>query len=65
LKITFLPTEVAVTTMPENPEGGERVVGVDLASAEEAEQRFLSVGRPELGELYRLADRVRNSKATG
>ena len=57
--------EVEVVGQPENPEGGERVVGVDLASAEEAEQRFLSVGRPELGELYRLADRVRNSKATG
>jgi 8-oxo-dGTP diphosphatase len=47
--------EVEVVSGPQNPTGGEQIVAVECMPIEEASQRFLGAGRPELAELYRLA----------
>jgi 8-oxo-dGTP pyrophosphatase MutT (NUDIX family) len=51
--------EVSVVGEPANPEGGEDVASVDCVSIEEAGRRFVSIQRPDLAELYRLADLIR------
>jgi 8-oxo-dGTP diphosphatase len=51
--------EVEVVGKPQNPPDGERVVTAECVSIEEASQRFLEVGRPDLAELYRLASAIR------
>ncbi len=54
--------EVEIVGVPQNPEGGERVVAVELCSIEEANQRFLASDRPDLAELYRLAATMRETR---
>ena len=53
--------EVRLAGRPTNPAGAEQVERVELADADEASRWFRSIGRPELGELYPLADRLRGS----
>jgi len=52
--------EVTVVGKPLNPEGAEQVVEVVCTSLDEVCQRFLSAGRDDLADLYRLAARVRS-----
>ncbi len=40
---------------PLNPPDGEQIAVVDIVSVEVASQRFLSIGRADLAELYRFA----------
>ncbi len=54
--------EVEIVSEPQNPEGGEQVVGVECMPIEEASRRFLALGTPELAELYRLAAAVREAR---
>lgn len=51
--------EVKIIGKPLNPPNGEVVASVELVSLEEACQRFRSVNRPDLAELYQLAARLR------
>ena len=53
---------VEIIGSPENPEGGEQVASVEFVPIEEAVQRFRDINRFELGELYQLAARVRETK---
>jgi 8-oxo-dGTP diphosphatase len=53
--------EVEIVSEPRNPTDGEQIVAVECISNEEASQRFLGIGRPELAELYRLAAVVRRA----
>ncbi|MBI1930219.1 NUDIX domain-containing protein [Candidatus Poribacteria bacterium] len=47
--------EVKPVSKPQNPTGGEQVVAIEYVSIEEASQRFLASGKPDLAELYQLA----------
>ena len=51
--------EIEIVGPPQVPEGGERVRRVHLLAARVAVERFRAHGRPELAELYMLAERVR------
>jgi ADP-ribose pyrophosphatase YjhB (NUDIX family) len=51
--------EVELVGKPKNPASGEQVVAVECMSVEEASRRFVSIGRHDLAELYRLAAMVR------
>ena len=53
---------VEIIGSPENPEDGEQVAGVEFITIEEAVQRFHSINRFELAELYQLAARVHEAK---
>lgn len=46
---------VEVVQSPENPTDGEQVVRVEAVSLEMAVERFTTIGRHDLAELYRLA----------
>ena len=46
--------QVELIGSPQNPAGGEQVALVEAVSLAEARQRFLSVNRPDLAELYQL-----------
>lgn len=52
--------EAVIVGQPQNPQGGEQVIDVACVPVEEASQRFLAVGRPDLAELYRLAAAIRH-----
>lgn len=54
--------QVELVGKPLNPPDGEQVVAVEVVSLEEALQRFHSVGRSDLAELYQLADAIRKEK---
>jgi hypothetical protein len=56
---------VEVFRDPTVPAGGEDIVAVEALSAEEAYKRFVSMGRPELGEAYLLAAAVRSTGGQG
>jgi len=47
--------EIKIIKRPENPPDGEVVELVEVASMEATMNRFLSIGRPDLSELYQLA----------
>ena len=49
---------VEIIGSPENPEDGEQVTSVEFVTIEEAAQRFRSINRFELAELYQLAARM-------
>lgn len=51
--------EVDLVSAPQNPDGAEHVTFVEVMSVAVVAQRFLSCGRADLAELYRLADKVR------
>lgn len=53
---------VEIIGSPENPEGGEQVASVEFVPIEEAVQRFQSIDRSELAELYQFAARMRAAK---
>ena len=53
---------VEIIGSPENPEDGEQVASVELVPIEEAVQRFRTINRFELAELYQLAAKVRDAK---
>jgi len=55
--------DVELIDRPHNPVDGEQVAVVDLISVEDAASRFLSIGRADLAELYRLAFLLRASAA--
>lgn len=57
--------EVEIITEPQSPVAGEQVALVECVAVEEASQRFLAVGRPELAELYLLAAAVGEARASG
>lgn len=50
---------VKLTGLPTNPEGGEKVVQVDLVPIEEVVARFEAINRGELADLYRMAHQLR------
>lgn len=52
-------SQVEIIGEPTNPAGGEDVAAVECVPVEEAVQRFLSIERPDLAELYQLGDWVR------
>ena len=56
---------VEIIGNPENPEGGEQVASVEFVTIEEAAQRFRSINRFELAELYQLTARIREAKNNG
>jgi len=47
--------EVELTGQPENPADGEQVVAVEAVTLETVMERFLSIERSDLAELYHLA----------
>jgi len=53
---------VEIVNSPENPEGSEQVASVEFVSIEEAVQRFCTINRFELAELYQFAARERETK---
>lgn len=56
---------VEVIGSPENPEDGEQVASVEFVTIAEAAQRFRSINRFELAELYQLTARIREAKNNG
>ena len=56
---------VEVIGSPENPEDGEQVASVVFVTIEEASQRFRSINRFELAELYQLTARIHEVKNDG
>jgi 8-oxo-dGTP diphosphatase len=54
--------QVELVSKPQNPDDGEQVALVECVSIGEASQRFLSIERPDLAELYQLADLVYREK---
>ena len=53
---------VEIIGMPKNPIDGEQVARAEFVPIEEAVQRFRTINRFELAELYQLAARVREAK---
>lgn len=51
--------DVELASSPLIPEGGENVVAVEAMTIQEAKQNFIHTGRPDLAELYELADLLR------
>lgn len=51
--------EVKLVGKPSNPPDGEQVASVELVAVDEAAQRFRSIGRDDLAELYLLATQIR------
>ena len=49
---------VEIIGSPENPEDGEQIASTEFVPIEEAVQRFRSINRFELAELYQLAARI-------
>ncbi|MCA0753938.1 NUDIX hydrolase [Paenibacillus sp. N4] len=54
--------EVRLVGKPLNPPDGEQVIAVELVDIDEAVNRFNSIGRQDIAELYRLADQIRRQK---
>jgi 8-oxo-dGTP pyrophosphatase MutT (NUDIX family) len=54
--------EVAITGEPTNPADGEQVATVEVLSLADAVARFLAGNRPDLADLYRLADQIRRGR---
>jgi 8-oxo-dGTP pyrophosphatase MutT (NUDIX family) len=52
--------EINSVSAPENPPGGEVVIGVENVSLEIVVARFVAAGRHDLAELYRLASSIEN-----
>lgn len=48
--------QVEIITSPTNPAGAEQVARVDCASLDAITERFISIGRHDLAEVYRLAE---------
>ena len=53
--------EVQIVGKPLNPADGEQVVNVEVVTIEEAVERFESIARYDIAELYTLADQIRTS----
>jgi len=51
--------EVQLISAPVIPEDGEKVAAVEAMTLQEAKQNFLVTGRPDLAELYELANDIR------
>ncbi|WP_282937254.1 NUDIX domain-containing protein [Paenibacillus sp. RC67] len=51
--------DVELASVPLIPEGGENVVAVEAMTIQEAKQNFIHTGRPDLAELYEIADLLR------
>lgn len=51
--------EVELIAAPTNPENGELVTKVEVVSLAQAAAAFTASGRPDLAELYTLADHIR------
>lgn len=51
--------EVNLVGKPLNPDGGEKVIAVELVNIEEAIIRFQKIGRDDIAELYKLAHIIR------
>ncbi len=47
--------DVVLMGPPNNPPGGEQVKGVEVVPLETVVERFCSIERPELADIYRLA----------
>ncbi|MBD2863984.1 NUDIX hydrolase [Paenibacillus oceani] len=54
--------DVELFSKPQIPDDGEKVVAVEKMSVEEAATKFYETGRPDLAELYKLAEELRNQK---
>ena len=54
--------DVEIIGAPLNPADGEQVTSVDVVTVEEAANRFHSIQRGDLADLYRLAAFLRSSK---
>ena len=50
--------EVEIIREPSNPDGDEMVTRVETVSIDEAAKRFISINRPDLAELYQLANEI-------
>jgi 8-oxo-dGTP pyrophosphatase MutT (NUDIX family) len=53
--------QVEIVSAPQNPQGGEQVAQVECVTVQEAARRFVDIERPDLADLYRLADAIRSS----
>lgn len=53
--------QVALNGAPTNPHDGEQVSAVEVLPLKEAQARFLSCARPDLADLYQLAQQVRDA----
>lgn len=53
--------EVRIVGKPLNPADGEQVVNVGVVTIEEAVERFESIARYDIAELYTLAHQIRTS----
>jgi 8-oxo-dGTP diphosphatase len=51
---------VELYSKPQIPDDGEKVVAVERMSVEEAAAKFNQIGRPDLAQLYKLAEEIRN-----
>jgi 8-oxo-dGTP diphosphatase len=51
--------DVELVSAPSIPEGGEKVVAVEAMTLKEARLNFMSIGRPDLAELYEIANVLR------
>ncbi|XEC96642.1 NUDIX hydrolase [Paenibacillus tarimensis] len=51
--------EVKIVGKPLNPPDGEQVVSVDIVDIQEAIERYLSIDRPDIAEMYQLAHHLR------
>lgn len=51
--------DVELIGAPTNPDDGEQIASVDLVSVAEAARRFIAANRPDIADLYRLAERLR------
>jgi 8-oxo-dGTP pyrophosphatase MutT (NUDIX family) len=54
--------DVELVGAPLNPADGEQVTQVDVVTVEEAANRFHSIGRGDLADLYRLAAYLRSNR---
>jgi 8-oxo-dGTP pyrophosphatase MutT (NUDIX family) len=54
--------EVEIVRLPENPSDGEQVISVEAVPLETAVERFQSIGRPDLAELYQLASKIKTGQ---
>lgn len=54
--------EVKLVREPLNPDGGEKVICVEVLEINEAIRRFEGIGRYDIAELYRLAYMVKKQK---
>lgn len=55
--------DVTIVGAPLNPADGERITSVEVIPVEDAVERFQGVGRGDLADLYRLAQKLRSGGA--